>query len=83
MLLLQALADMRSRLDVAIADSLTSREILRRAAVSPTAKSALQEIVGAVERAYFGDHPAGEHDYVACRDNFSAFVGALRGGRAA
>ncbi len=82
-LLLQALADMRSRLDVAIADSLTSREILRRASVSPTARSALQEIVGAVERAYFGDHPAGEPDYRACRDNFSAFVGALRGGRAA
>ena len=41
-LLLQALADMHRRLDVAIADSLTSREILRRAKVSPLAKSALQ-----------------------------------------
>jgi hypothetical protein len=79
-LLLQALADMRRRLNVAIADSLTSREILRRASVSPTAKSALQEIVGAVERAYFGDHPADESDYSACRANFSAFVGALHGG---
>lgn len=79
-LLLQALADMRGRLDVAIADSLTSREILRRAPVSPVAKSALQDIVGAVERAYFGDHPAGEGDYLACRANFAAFVGALRGG---
>jgi hypothetical protein len=77
-LLLQALADMRRRLDVAIADSLTSREILRRAKVSPIAKSALQEIVGAVERAYFGDHPAGMEDYLSCRTNFAAFVGALR-----
>jgi Domain of unknown function (DUF4129) len=79
-LLLQALADMHRRLDVAIADSLTSREILRRAKVSPLAKSALQEIIGAVERAYFGDHPAGEGDYLACRTNFATFVGALRGG---
>jgi Domain of unknown function (DUF4129) len=77
-LLLQALADMHRRLDVAIVDSLTSREILRRAKVSPLAKSALQEIIGAVERAYFGDHPADESDYLSCRSNFSAFVGALR-----
>jgi hypothetical protein len=79
-LLLQALADMRRRLDVAIADSLTSREILRRAQVSPIAKSALQEIVGAVERAYFGDHPAGEADYLSCRTNFATFLSALRNG---
>jgi Domain of unknown function (DUF4129) len=77
-LLLQALADMHRRLDVALADSLTSREILRRAKVSPLAKSALQEIISAVERAYFGDHPADESDYLSCRTNFSAFVGALR-----
>jgi uncharacterized protein DUF4129 len=79
-LLLQALADMRRRLDVAIADSLTSREILRRAQVPPIAKSALQEIVGAVERAYFGDHPADETDYLSCRTNFATFVSALRNG---
>jgi len=79
-LLLQALADMHRRLDVALADSLTSREILRRAKVSPLAKSALQEIIGAVERAYFGDHPAGESDYLSCRTNFATFVGALNSG---
>jgi hypothetical protein len=79
-LLLQALADMHRRLDVALADSLTSREILRRAKVSPLAKSALQDIIGAVERAYFGDHPADENDYLSCRTNFTTFVGALRSG---
>ncbi|WP_158814379.1 DUF4129 domain-containing protein [Methylocapsa sp. S129] len=79
-LLLQALADMHRRLDVAIVDSLTSREILRRAKVSPLAKSALQEIIGAVERAYFGDYPAGESDYLSCRTSFATFVGALRSG---
>lgn len=79
-LLLQALADMHRRLDVVIADSLTSREILRRAKVSPLAKSALQEIIGAVERAYFGDYPAGENDYHSCRTSFATFVGALRSG---
>jgi hypothetical protein len=77
-LLLQALADMHRRLDVALADSLTSREILRRAKVSPLAKSALQDIIGAVERAYFGDHPADESDYLSCRTNFATFVGALK-----
>jgi hypothetical protein len=82
-LLLQALADMRRRLDLRIADSLTSREIVNRASVSPAARSALQEIVGAVERAYFGDHPAGEPEYRACRTQFAAFVGALREGRPA
>jgi hypothetical protein len=79
-LLLQALADMHRRLDVALADSLTSREILRRAKVSPLAKSALQDIIGAVERAYFGDHPADESDYLSCRTNFATFVGALKSG---
>jgi hypothetical protein len=79
-LLLQALADMHRRLDVALADSLTSREILRRAKVPPLAKSSLQEIISAVERAYFGDHPAGEADYLSCRTNFTTFVGALRSG---
>jgi Domain of unknown function (DUF4129) len=79
-LLLQALADMHRRLDVALADSLTSREILRRAKVPPLAKSSLQEIISAVERAYFGDHPAGESDYLSCRTNFTTFVGALRSG---
>ncbi|MGD0721061.1 MAG: DUF4129 domain-containing protein [Roseiarcus sp.] len=82
-LLLQAVADMHARLDQRIADSLTSREILRRAAVPPVARSALGEIIGAVERAYFGDHPAGEGEYRACRTHFSVFVGALRDGRRA
>jgi hypothetical protein len=82
-LLLQALADMHRRLDVALADSLTSREILRRAKVPPLAKSSLQDIIGAVERAYFGDHPAGEADYLSCRTNFTTFVGALRSGASA
>lgn len=77
-LLLQALADMHRRLDVSIADSLTSREILRRARVSPAAKSALQAIIGAVERAYFGDHPADESDYRDCRANYATFVGSLK-----
>jgi hypothetical protein len=82
-LLLQAVADMHGRLDQRIADSLTSREILRHASVPPVARSALGEIIGAVERAYFGDHPAGESEYRACRSHFSVFAGALREGRRA
>jgi hypothetical protein len=78
-LLLQGLAEMRKRLDLSFADSLTSREIMRQAPVSTSAKTALGEIVGWVERAYFGDHPAGNDAYVACRRSFAALSEALSG----
>jgi hypothetical protein len=82
-LLLQSLAEMRGRLDERFADSLTSREILRRAPVSAPARSALGDIVASVERAWFGDHPAGAADYASCRARFTALGEALRaGGRA-
>jgi hypothetical protein len=82
-LLLQALADLHRQIGAPMADSLTSREILRRAKLPSPAKAALQEMIGAVERAYFGAHPADQGDYLACRANFVTFVGALHAERSA
>ena len=81
-LLLQGLDEMRRRLDQRFADSLTSREIMRRAKVSSNARAALRDIVDWVERAYFGGHPAVAEDYAACRKSFAAFAEALKEGAA-
>jgi hypothetical protein len=82
-LLLQGLDEMRTRLDLRFADSLTSREIVTRSSAPADAKTALREIIQWVERAYFGDHPADRSDYDACRRSFLALASALgAGGRA-
>jgi hypothetical protein len=77
-LLLQSLSDVRKRLDMRFADSLTSREIMRRAKLPGQAELALRDIVGWVERAYFGTHPTGAGDYHACRDRYETFRQALQ-----
>jgi Domain of unknown function (DUF4129) len=79
-LLLQGLDEMRMRLDLRFADSLTSREIVSRANAPAAAKTALGEIIRWVELAYFGDHPADRNDYDACRRSFLALGGALGAG---
>jgi hypothetical protein len=79
-LLLHSLSEIRRQLGEQFADSLTSREILRVARLTAAARTALRDIVGAVERTYFGAYPAQEGDYAACRQNFSVLQHALRGG---
>jgi len=79
-LLLKSLTDIRQRLDEEFADSLTSREILRRARLPAAGATALGEIVLGVERSYFGDHPAGLEDYRACRRHFDELGAALTAG---
>jgi len=79
-LLLQGLDEMRLRLDVRFADSLTSREIVVRSNAPADAKTALREIIHWVELAYFGDHPADRSDYDACRRSFLALGSALGAG---
>ena len=79
-LLLQSLTEMRRRLDARFADSLTSREIVRRAPVSDATRGALADIVARAERAWFGDHPAGPDDYAACRARFADLAQALHAG---
>jgi hypothetical protein len=76
-LLLKSLADIRQRLNEQFADSLTSREIMRRARLSDAGAAALRDIVLGVERSYFGEHPAGAAEYEACRRRFDALNAAL------
>ena len=78
-LLLQGLADIRQRLDEQLADSLTSREILRSTRLSETGRAALRDIVNRVEWTYFGEHPAALPDYVACRASFNTLAQTLHG----
>jgi hypothetical protein len=79
-LLLHSLAEIRRQLGEKFADSLTSREIVRVARLTTAARTALRDIVAAVERTYFGPYPAAAGDYATCRQNFETLQGALRGG---
>jgi hypothetical protein len=79
-LLLQGLDEMRMRLDLRFADSLTSREIVSRANAPAGAKAALRDIIRWVEGAYFGDHPVDRNDYDACRRSYLALDSSLRAG---
>ena len=65
MLLLQSLAEIRQRLGVQFADSLTSREILSRLRLPEIALSAFADIVARVEFAYFGDRQTSQEDYLS------------------
>ncbi len=76
-LLLQALAEIRRRLDEPFADSMTSREILRSNRLADALRHPLREVVQRVERTYFGAHPAAQDDYLACRASFRALAAAL------
>jgi hypothetical protein len=78
-LLLQALAEIRRRLDEQFADSMTSREILRSKRLSDDLRGPLREVVNRVEVTYFGEHPAAKDDYLACRSSFSAIAHVLHG----
>lgn len=82
LLLLQSLADIRQRLGVQFEDSLTSREILRRARLSPQGRTSLKEMVAAVEWTFFGGYPAELADYTACRRSFTNLRQALSGSTA-
>jgi hypothetical protein len=82
-LLLQALADIRRRLDEEFADSMTSREILRSRQLSDTLRLPLRDVISRVEWTYFGGHTADRDDYLACRASFSTLAQALLRGAAA
>jgi Domain of unknown function (DUF4129) len=76
-LLLQSLADIRHRLGIEFADSLTSREILRGTRLPAQGRASLREIVASVEWTYFGGYPAALADYNACRKSFEDLRHAL------
>jgi hypothetical protein len=77
-LLLSALAEIRERLGIRFPDFLTSREILRRANIPAKGKTLLKDIILRVELSYFGDYPASEQDFAACRNNFELLLAELR-----
>jgi Domain of unknown function (DUF4129) len=76
-LLLQSLADIRRRLGIEFADSLTSREILRGTRLPSQGRTSLRAIVASVEWTYFGGYPAAADDYNACRKSFEDLRQAL------
>lgn len=78
-LLLQALAEIRVRLNEQFADSLTSREILRSKQLSDELRHPLRDVIGRVEWSYFGEHPAERDDYLACRSSFATLARCLYG----
>jgi hypothetical protein len=80
LLLLLTLTDLRQRLGVEFADSLTSREILRHAQLSDPNRLLLQDIVARVEWCHFGGYPAALADYVACRQSFDALLASVHPG---
>jgi hypothetical protein len=82
-LLLQALAEIRRRLDQEFAVSMTSREILRSTQVSEALRRPLRDVVNRVEWTYFGGHAAVRDDYLVCRASFAALARALQRGAAA
>jgi hypothetical protein len=79
MLLLHGLAHLRARLDQQFSDSLTSREILYSTSLPEAARAALRDVVSRVELTYFGQRPAGQADYAACRESFNALERSLYG----
>ena len=78
LLLLRAVAELRAALGLSFADSLTSREILRRAPLSDGGRGSLARIVGDVERTHFGEDAADGEAYAACRGEFDALRNSLR-----
>jgi hypothetical protein len=77
LLLLKSLAEIRLRLGVSFAASLTSREIVRRVQLPQTGRGALAAIVQSVERTYYGGRLASREDYAGCREEFDTLKRSL------
>jgi hypothetical protein len=75
--LLECFHEIRAHAGERLADSLTSREILRATGLPEQGRVALRAIVTCVEWTYFGEHAATLADYHACRGNFDALRSAL------
>jgi hypothetical protein len=73
-LLLEALRQVAA----GVADSFTSREILRSASLPARAQTALRAIVAQVELTWFGQHLATGADYRGCRADFDVLYASLR-----
>jgi hypothetical protein len=78
-LLLRSVGEMRNRISSPIAESLTSRELLRNLELSPDEREVFKTIVGSVEVSHFGGYEPGEDEYRSCRRCFDALTELLRG----
>lgn len=78
LLLLQSVSELRRRLKVTIAASLTSREIWARASLPPEGKEVFGDIIGRVEISWFGSHQPEREDYLACRRSFETLTSVLK-----
>lgn len=76
-LLLQSIAELRSRLGLHIAASLTSREILSKINLPEKTRFVLEDIISCVEVSYFGMYSPGIEDYRLCRGNFDVLIQSL------
>ncbi|MDL2275245.1 hypothetical protein LJC22_03860 [Desulfosarcina sp. OttesenSCG-928-G10] len=76
-LLLESVNELRRRLDISIAASLTSREILRYIGIPPEGHLAFADIIKRVEISYFGLREPGEAEYLACRESFAILTRSL------
>lgn len=82
-LLLQSVNELRRRLKVSIAVSLTSREILYRIGLPPEGHNVFADIIRRVEISYFGSYQPDVGDYTACRNSYDTLTNILRKGGAA
>jgi hypothetical protein len=76
-LLLEGFREIRERAQERLADSLTSREILRATPLPEPGRAALRAMITRVEWTYFGEHAATLADYRACRESFDALRSVL------
>ncbi|CAK7072388.1 MAG: hypothetical protein DELT_01938 [Desulfovibrio sp.] len=82
-LLLQSVNELRRKLDISIAASLTSREILYRVSLPARGRDAFADIIRWVEISYFGFHEPTQEDYLTCRQSYEILTAVLRQGGAA
>jgi len=76
LLLLDTLAELSRA--ARLSPSLTSREIVALAQLAPAARTALADLVRAVEVSYFGEAIPAEAEYRACSARFQAFLASYR-----
>jgi hypothetical protein len=73
-LLLGAICDLERRVDISLAPSLTSREILHWRELPQSTLDALQHLVRAVEFCQFGGRAPSASDFELCCDQFMRFT---------
>ena len=77
LLLLRSLVELRRRLGISFADSLTSREILARLTLPEGGREALGDLIRRVEFAHFGAKPSAAEDYAACKASYERLIAAM------